>query len=61
MLSGEEMGKSKGRFCPCRAYHEIEGECEGMRQRHIPFYTHVAGEKVKEIVTKESPDSQEAI
>lgn len=46
-------------FVHVRAYHEIEGECEGhLRQRHIPFYTHVAGEKVKEVVTKESPDSQ---
>ena len=41
------------------AYHEYEGECKGhLRQRHLPFYTHIAGEKVKNIVTKESPDSK---
>lgn len=46
-------------FVHVRAFHEPEGECEGhLRQNHVPFYTFVAGEKTKEVVTKESPDPQ---
>lgn len=36
-------------FIHVLAYHEAEGECEGhLRQRHITFYNHTAGEKPKE-------------
>jgi hypothetical protein len=32
-------------FIHVQAYHEPEGECVGhIRQRHLPFYTHIAGE-----------------
>lgn len=35
-------------FTHVMAYHEQEGECIGhLRQRHVPFYRHIAGEKPK--------------
>lgn len=36
-------------FIHVQGYHELEGELEGhLRQRHVPFYTFIAGEKYRE-------------
>jgi hypothetical protein len=36
-------------FIHAQAYHEHDGECKGhLRQNHIPFYNHIAGELPKE-------------
>jgi hypothetical protein len=36
-------------FIHVLSYHEEQGECEGhLRQRHVPFYRHIAGEKPKQ-------------
>lgn len=41
-------------FVHVQAYHEPEGEFKGhLRQRHLPFYTHLAGEKPKIEETEE--------